>query len=168
MTALIYVEHDGEPQGPFSAAELSRLWQAGELDAGARYWTNGMPHWAPVSEFKAPTGIPSSSVLITAAPSIAGRDSMADLGIVAAHAIVAGDAIDDVLSAMRDAVGGRVSASERLVQSARETVFEKLRDEAARRGCDAVIATRVEHVPFGRAFLVTATGSSVRLGPPSC
>lgn len=166
MVASIFVDLDGAPQGPFTAEELSALWRAGEIDERARYWARGMREWALVSAFSPPAALSAADLLVSAAQQMAGRTTVADDGIIACEAVVAGDALDDLLASLREAGGGRVAATENLVRQARESVLSRLRAEAARRGCDGVIATRLEQLSLGRVVLVAASGSAVRLGPP--
>ncbi len=60
--ACIYVLIAGQQSGPFTAEELSALWEAGEIPADAGYWYEGMPDWAPVAEFQPPPAALSRTI----------------------------------------------------------------------------------------------------------
>lgn len=45
---------DQSEQGPFTKSQLLSLWETGRITADARYWTEGMAEWRPVSELCEP------------------------------------------------------------------------------------------------------------------
>lgn len=168
---MIYVSVDGEPQGPFSADELSVLWQAGDLDASALYWFRGMPRWLPVEQYAAPTAAPVTPdlVVLTTAYAVAGREVEREIDLVSAEVAVARDAIDDALVRLRDAVGGRSTTLEVAFRQARQSCLDALRVEAARNGADGVIGVSLSYAPLtsgGGSMLLAAVGTAVALGPP--
>jgi uncharacterized protein YbjQ (UPF0145 family) len=168
---MIYVLVDGEPQGPFSADELSALWRAGDLDASALYWFRGMPRWLPVEKYAPPSAAPVAPelVLLTTTHRLAGREVEREIDVVSAEVAVARDAIDDALVKIRDAVGGRSATLEVAFRAARQTCLDALRAEASRLGADGVIGVSISYAPLtsgGGSVLLAALGTAVALGPP--
>lgn len=170
---MIYVDVDGEPQGPFTADELSALWGAGEIDPGARYWYRGMMGWHAVSEFRPPPHEPralASQVELTTAPTFARRAIERELAIVTAECVIGLNAWKDFLSGLTDTFGGRSDTMQNALRHARETCLSELQREAQSRSADGVICVTLAYSEIsgqGKSMLfLVASGTAVRLGPP--
>ncbi|KAF0092921.1 MAG: hypothetical protein E1N59_3319 [Puniceicoccaceae bacterium 5H] len=48
---MIYIARNWEQEGPFEAAEVRRMHEAGEIPPDTRYWQEGMQDWRPIHEF---------------------------------------------------------------------------------------------------------------------
>ena len=168
---LVYVSVEGEAQGPFTAAELSTLWKAGDLDAHALYWFRGMPAWQPVERYAPPTSVtlPAEQVVVTTLGTVAKRQIEAEVEIVSAEVVLTKDILGDFAAGLRDLVGGRSSILQRALRDARQTCLEELRAEAARIGADGVVGVTLAYAPLvsGTASVMfVTTGTAVTLGPP--
>jgi GYF domain 2 len=47
---MIWIAHNGQEIGQFSASQLIAMWAKGEVHADACYWLPGMAEWRPVEE----------------------------------------------------------------------------------------------------------------------
>lgn len=87
------------------------------------------------------------------------------IDIISAECALGMNVFKDVLSGVRDIVGGRSGATQNILRDARKTVLRELREEAAELGANAVIATNFNYSEFsggGKAMLfVVATGTAV-------
>lgn len=171
--SMIYVDVEGEPQGPFTADELSALWRAGEIDQSARYWYRGMSDWRPVSQFVAPPETPrvlASQVELTTAPTFARRAIEREVEIVTAECVIGMNFWKDIVAGFTDTFGGRSDTTQNALRRARETCLDELRREAQRVNADGVIAVDLAYSEMsgqGKSMLfLVASGTAVRLGPP--
>lgn len=163
---MIYVDVDGEPQGPFSADELSALWQAGEIVSGARYWYRGMVGWMPIERFAAPPAQPQTAapaIELTTAPTFALRAIERELGVVSGEGFL-NLSPPDLLSLLTGEKRGQTF--EGAVRHARHAALAGLQRDAHALGADGVLALRVSYPTAGGAMFVAASGTAVRLGPP--
>lgn len=167
----VYVSVDGDPQGPFTAEELSALWRAGELDASALYWFRGMPEWQLVESFKPPTtgAVAPEQVVLTTTTSIAGRTIEREVDIVGAEVALMRDVFADVAMGVRDLIGGRSATFQRVAREARAICLDELRADAGRLGADGIIGVSFTYAPIATgnaSLMLVATGTAVQLGPP--
>ena len=73
----------------------------------------------------------------------------------------------DWFASIRDVVGGRSGAYEKVLRSARDTALQEMSDEARRLGANAVIGIDLDYGAVGAnesMMLVTAAGTAVTLG----
>lgn len=170
---MIYVDVDGEPQGPFSTEELSALWKAGEIEASARYWYRGMVDWQLVSSFAPPPQnprTPATAVALTTAPTFARRTVEDEVEIVTAECVIGLNLLKEFFAGLTDTFGGRSETTQNALRRARQTCLEELRKEAHRVSADGVIAVTLAYSEMtgqGKSMLfLVASGTAVRLGPP--
>lgn len=169
----IYVDVEGEPQGPFSAEELSALWKAGEIDQNARFWYRGLSMWQSVSQFTVPTTepqTPANLVELTTAPSFTGRCVEHEIDIVASECALGTNLLKDILVSWVDTVGGRSQTMQNHMRLARETCLNDLRRAAHCLKADGVISVSLTYSELsgqGKGMLfLAAYGTAVLLGPP--
>ena len=99
---------------------------------------------------------------------IQGKDVQNYLGIVTAEVVYGSNALRDFFAGIRDVLGGRTGAYERVFEKGQQEALKELESRAKRLDADAVIGVRVktdtinidEH---GVLMLITATGTAVRL-----
>src|SRR5215207_2358293 len=111
-----------------------------------------------------PGGFP---MLVTTTPSVEGRRIVAYHGVVSGEAIFGANVFRDWFASIRDVVGGRSGAYEKVLRSARDTALKEMADEAARLGANAVIGVDLDYGAVGAnesMMLVTANGTAVTLG----
>jgi uncharacterized protein YbjQ (UPF0145 family) len=106
-------------------------------------------------------------MLVTTTPSVEGRRIVAYHGVVSGEAIFGANVFRDWFASIRDVVGGRSGAYEKVLRSGRDTALKEMADDAARLGANAVIGVDLDYGALGAnesMMLVTATGTAVTLG----
>lgn len=103
-------------------------------------------------------------MLVTTTNNIEGRRIVAYKGLVAGEAILGANLFRDLFASIRDIVGGRSGAYERVLNDARETAVAELTDKAAALGGNAVIGVDIDYETVGQngsMLMVTAAGTAV-------
>ena len=106
-------------------------------------------------------------MLITTTASLQGREVRDYLGLVSGEAILGANVFRDFFASVRDVVGGRSGAYERVLKSARDSAVEEMVAEAKSRGADAVIGVDLDYEVIGKEgsmLMVSASGTAVKLG----
>ncbi len=99
---------------------------------------------------------------------IQGENIQNYLGIVTAEVVYGSNALRDFFAGIRDVLGGRTGAYERVFEKGQQDALKELEGRAQRLGADAVVGIQVktdtinvdEH---GVLMLITATGTAVKL-----
>ncbi len=108
----------------------------------------------------------SGGFVVTTTPSIEGAPIRDYLGVVTGEAILGANIFRDVFAGIRDIVGGRSGAYERVLREARDAALMELIDEASRRGANAVIGVDLDYETIGDTgsmLMVSASGTAVRV-----
>ena len=89
-----------------------------------------------------------------------------ELGIVTAECVFGMNAFRDMFAGIRDIVGGRSAASQKVLRDLRNTCLTELKQEAFDLGADGVLAVDLDYQEFsgggkGMLFLV-ASGTAVK------
>ena len=103
-------------------------------------------------------------MLVTTTPSVEGHRITAYKGLVAGEAIMGANVFRDFFASVRDIVGGRSGAYEKVLNDARETAVAELVDRAAELGCNAVVGVDIDYETLGAKggmLMVTASGTAV-------
>ncbi len=103
-------------------------------------------------------------MLVTTTHTIEGRRITAYKGLVAGEAILGANLFRDLFASIRDIVGGRSGAYEKVLNDARETAIAELSDKASALGGNAVIGVDIDYEaigPNGSMLMVTAAGTAV-------
>jgi uncharacterized protein YbjQ (UPF0145 family) len=103
-------------------------------------------------------------MIMTTTPTIEGKTIKEYRGIVAGEAIMGANLFRDIFAGVRDIVGGRSAAYEKVLNSARETALQELEAEARRVGADAVVGVDLDYEVVGRGgsmLMVTVSGTAV-------
>jgi len=91
------------------------------------------------------------------------------LEIVTAECVFGMNMFRDMFASIRDIVGGRSSASQKVLRDARKTCLTELRREALIAGADAVIGVDLDYSEIsgdGKSMLmVVASGTAVKIQP---
>lgn len=106
-------------------------------------------------------------MISTTTPSIEGRRIVEYKGIVTGEAILGANMFRDFFASIRDMVGGRSGAYEKVLRSARDTAIEEMEAEARSRGADAVVGVDLDYEIIGKdgsMLMVSASGTAVVLG----
>lgn len=105
-------------------------------------------------------------MLVTTTNAIEGRRIVEYKGLVAGEAILGANIFRDLFASIRDIVGGRSGAYERVLNDARQTAIGELTDKAAVLGANAVIGVDLDYETIGSngsMLMVTAAGTAVRI-----
>jgi uncharacterized protein YbjQ (UPF0145 family) len=105
-------------------------------------------------------------MLITTTPNVEGRRVIAYHGVVSGEAILGANVFRDFFASVRDFVGGRSGAYERVLVDARRAALDEMAGEAQRLGGNAVIGVDLDYGAIGASesmLMVTATGTAVTL-----
>jgi len=103
-------------------------------------------------------------MLVTTTNNIEGRRIVAYKGLVAGEAILGANLFRDLFASIRDIVGGRSGAYERVLNDARETAIAEMTDKAVALGGNAVISVDIDYETVGQngsMLMVTAAGTAV-------
>ena len=107
-----------------------------------------------------------NEVIVTTADTVAGRAIVEEIDIVAAECVFGMNMFRDLFASIRDIVGGRSGAYERVLNDARQTAIAEMTDKAERLGANAVIGVDLDYETVGTngsMLMVTAAGTAVRV-----
>ena len=88
------------------------------------------------------------------------------LGIVSGEAIIGANIFRDMLAGLRDIVGGRSGAYEKVLAQARDTAIQEMQAKAAALGANAVLGVDLDYEVLGAQngmLMVSASGTAVRV-----
>ncbi len=103
-------------------------------------------------------------MLVTTTPNVEGRKIVEYKGIVAGEAIMGANVFRDFFASVRDIVGGRSGAYEKVLNDARKIAVAELTDRAQELGCNAVVGVDIDYETLGAKggmLMVTASGTAV-------
>ena len=106
-------------------------------------------------------------MIVTTTHDVQGRRIVEYKGLVTGEAILGANVFRDFFASIRDVVGGRSGAYERVLKSARDSAVEEMVAEAKARGADAVVGVDLDYEVIGKEgsmLMVSASGTAVRLG----
>jgi uncharacterized protein YbjQ (UPF0145 family) len=83
-----------------------------------------------------------NEVILTTADTVAGRETVEEIDIVAAECVFGMNMFRDLFASIRDVFGGRSQSYQRVFRDARDTVKTELKEQAEALGAHAVVATR--------------------------
>jgi uncharacterized protein YbjQ (UPF0145 family) len=105
-------------------------------------------------------------MLITTTPNVEGHRITAYHGIVSGEAILGANVFRDFFASIRDFVGGRSGAYERVLGDARDAALNEMAESARQLGGNAVIGVDLDYGAIGASesmLMVTATGTAVTI-----
>ena len=103
-------------------------------------------------------------MLVATTETIAGKRVVATLGIARGNTIRARHVGKDILAVLRNIVGGEIHEFTKLVAESREQALDRMQEDAARMGADAVVGVRfTTSVLMGGAAELLAVGTAVTL-----
>ncbi|MEB3229792.1 MAG: YbjQ family protein [Leptolyngbyaceae bacterium] len=90
------------------------------------------------------------------------------LGVVTAEIVYGSNALRDFFAGIRDIIGGRTGAYERVFEKGQRDAMQELEERAKQLGADAVIGIEIDTGTInvddsGVLLLITATGTAVKL-----
>jgi uncharacterized protein YbjQ (UPF0145 family) len=107
------------------------------------------------------------AMIITTTNTIEGQRISAYLGLVTGEAILGANVFRDFFASVRDIVGGRSGAYEKVLRSARDEAVQEMMAEAKSLGANAVVGVDLDYEVIGKEgsmLMVSASGTAVKLG----
>jgi uncharacterized protein YbjQ (UPF0145 family) len=110
----------------------------------------------------------ASPVLVTTTPSIEGRRIVAYKGLVSGDAILGANMFRDFFAGIRDILGGRSGAYEKVLRSAKNEAINDMTAQARELGANAVVGVDLDYETIqiqdgGSMLMVSASGTAVVL-----
>jgi len=104
-------------------------------------------------------------MLITTTATLQDRRVTQYLGLVAGESILGANVFRDLFAGIRDIVGGRAGAYEKVLRDARQIAIEEMTESARRLGANGVIGVDVDYetVGNGTMLMVSVTGTAVKV-----
>jgi uncharacterized protein YbjQ (UPF0145 family) len=105
-------------------------------------------------------------MLVTTTSTLEGRRISRYLGVVTGEAILGANIFRDFFAGIRDIVGGRSGAYEKVLRDAKETAMREMMEDAKRLGGNAVIGVDLDYETVqvgssGGMLMVSASGTAV-------
>lgn len=103
-------------------------------------------------------------MIISTTSTIEGSPVREYKGLVFGETIIGANIFKDILAGIRDIIGGRSGAYERVMMEARETSIREMRERATETGANAVIGVKVDYETVGTGngmMMVVASGTAV-------
>lgn len=139
-------------------------------NCGRDYWISSSSNCAECEEKLEQERLTrlSENIILTTSIDVPNREVEEVISIVASEAAVGLNIFKDVANNWRDFIGGRSQTSQTALKDTREACLEGLKQEAARKGADAVIAVDFTYNQLstsgpGGILFVAATGTAVKL-----
>lgn len=104
-------------------------------------------------------------MIVSTTNSLEGKKITAYLGLVSGQAILGANLFRDLFASIRDIVGGRSGAYEKVLRDARNAAIEDMVEEAQRLGATAVVGVDLDYETVGdkgSMLMVTACGTAVK------
>lgn len=105
-------------------------------------------------------------MLISTTPFIEGRPVREYKGAIYSTSILGANVVLDLMSAIRDFIGGKSKSYERVLARAREDALKSLVKEAEKVGANAIVAVDLDYNtvgPNGQMLMVSVSGTAVVL-----
>ena len=101
---------------------------------------------------------------LSTTPTIEGKTIKKYHGVVSGESVLGANIFRDFFAGIRDIVGGKSKAYEKVLASAREDAFSKLTQEAERLGANAVVGIQIDYETVGSGgsiLMVSVNGTAV-------
>ncbi len=105
-------------------------------------------------------------MLVTTTQSLDGRKIVEYYGICTGEAICGANVFRDMFAGVRDFVGGRSGAYEKVLREGKEIAIEDMCEQAQEMGGNAVIAVDIDYEVVGEKgsmLMVAVSGTAVRV-----
>ncbi|HAD24631.1 MAG TPA: hypothetical protein DDW95_13660 [Alphaproteobacteria bacterium] len=105
-------------------------------------------------------------MLVTTTNNVEGRQVVEYHGLVTGQAIYGANVFRDLFAGIRDFVGGRAGAYEKVLRDGRDNAVADMVEEARQLGANAVIGVDLDYETVGKdgsMLMVSASGTAVRI-----
>ncbi len=103
-------------------------------------------------------------MILSTTPHLEGKNIKEYKGVVFGETIIGANIFKDFLASIRDVVGGRSEAYERVLMEARQAAMTEMSQRAQVLGCNAVVGIDVDYEVVGAngsMLMVNASGTAV-------
>ena len=103
-------------------------------------------------------------MIITTTPTIEGRPIKEYKGIVTGETIIGANFLKDFLAGIRDFIGGRSGAYEKVLREGKETSIQEMKQHAEALGANAIVGIDLDYETVGQGgsmLMVTCSGTAV-------
>jgi len=103
-------------------------------------------------------------MILTTTDAIDGQPTMEYLGLVASEVILGANVVKDMVSSVRDFIGGRVSTLEEALAEGREEALNNIAADAEKLGANAIVGINIDYETLGQhgtMLMVCASGTAV-------
>lgn len=103
-------------------------------------------------------------MILTTTDVVEGQPAMEYLGLVVSEVILGANALKDMVSSVRDFIGGRVNGMEGALSDAREEALNNIAAEAEKLGANAIVGINIDYETLGQhgtMLMVCASGTAV-------
>jgi hypothetical protein len=103
-------------------------------------------------------------MIITTTPTIEGRPIKEYNGIVTGETIIGANFLKDFLAGIRDFIGGRSAAYEKVLREGKETSIQEMMQRAEELGANAIVGIDLDYETVGQGgsmLMVTCSGTAV-------
>ena len=105
-------------------------------------------------------------MIITTTDSVEGRRITEYFGVCTGEAILGANVVRDMFAGIRDFVGGRSSAYEKVIRAAKDAAIEDMQATAEELGANAVVGVDLDYEVVGEGgsmMMVVASGTAVKV-----
>ena len=107
-------------------------------------------------------------ILVTTTPGVEGRRIVAYKGLVGGDAILGANMFRDFFAGIRDILGGRSGAYEKVLRNAKNEAINDMMEQARELGANAVVGVDLDYETIqvqdgGSMLMVSASGTAVVL-----
>jgi len=105
-------------------------------------------------------------MILSTTPTIEGQPIKEYKGVVTGETIIGANVFKDFLAGIRDFIGGRSGAYEKVLREAKETSLNEMSDRAAALGANAVVGIDIDYETIGQSgsmLMVACSGTAVVL-----
>lgn len=105
-------------------------------------------------------------MILSTTPTIEGRPITEYKGVVTGETIIGANVFKDFLAGIRDLIGGRSGAYEKVLREAKETALNEMDGRAAALGANAVVGIDIDYETVGQSgsmLMVACSGTAVVL-----
>jgi uncharacterized protein YbjQ (UPF0145 family) len=106
-------------------------------------------------------------MIVTTTDSVDGAQVAQYLGVVSGDAVLGTNIFKDLFAAVRDVVGGRAGAYEKVLQEGKDLALADMTERARALGADAVVGVDLDYEVIGgdnkTLLMISVNGTAVKL-----
>lgn len=103
-------------------------------------------------------------MILSTTPTIEGQTIREYKGVVTGETIIGANFVKDFFAGIRDIVGGRSGAYERVLREAKDTSMKEMEDRAREMGANAIVGIDIDYETIGQGnsmLMVATSGTAV-------